>query len=593
MMEIQKFNVTYYLKLLWEYPWKTSGAAVCGTIKHLPVLIIPILIQRIIDLHIPQQNYFQIYLSIVYVVLMVIGNVIFHTLFRYLNLDVIKNISRDLRSALVNKLQILSISFHQYSQSGRIYSKMMRDVERLEHFGDILVQPILIQIVSVIVAFYTLALINLRVLSLYLIILPAYYILYRLFQKRFQQEQRKVRMSNETLSSVIANFIQTFTLSRIHGVEEFEKEKIDRMGHTLVRETTRLGVTAAFFGSSMWGTGILLRIMVIAIGAIQVIQGNLTVGQLVLFSEFLNMVVFGIFNIVDQLPVLIETAESIHSINEVMSYPDMERNIGKPAITRLNGTITFQQVTFGYDKNKPILNDISLKIKAGETIGLVGKSGAGKSTFISLILGLYRPQAGKIYLDEYWTESIDMRSVRRCLGVVTQDPILFTGNVIENIAHGVHHPALTDIQRSAQMANAHDFIQKLERGYETPIGERGVTLSGGQRQRIAIARAIFRKPGILILDEATSNLDSQSEREVQQALEKNFGKQTTLIIAHRLSTIFNADRIIVFKDGRIAESGTHAELKERAQGEYANLLKLQSLERASASGQESLIDTNG
>jgi ABC-type multidrug transport system fused ATPase/permease subunit len=227
-----------------------------------------------------------------------------------------------------------------------------------------------------------------------------------------------------------------------------------------------------------------------------------------------------------------------------------------------------------YDGYKAALQKINAHIEPGLTVGLVGKSGSGKSSFVNLILGLYRPQQGCVKIDGQDINMLDMRSVRRFCSVVSQDPILFRGTIFENIAHGLPNASLAQVMQAAEVANAQEFIYQMPQGYNSLVGEGGVTLSGGQKQRIALARAVLRNPAILILDEATSALDTASEKKVQAAIDRMSGNQTTFIIAHRLSTVRNVDIILVFKNGQICEQGSHDELLA-TQGEYASLLQFQ------------------
>ncbi len=240
-----------------------------------------------------------------------------------------------------------------------------------------------------------------------------------------------------------------------------------------------------------------------------------------------------------------------------------------------NGDVEFREVSFAYNGDIQALNNVSLYVSSGEKIALVGESGGGKSTFINLIPRFYELEHGKIFIDGQDTREMDLLSLRRQMAIVPQDVILFSGSVYENIRYGRLDAENEEIFEAARHANAHSFIEKLENGYETEVGERGLQLSGGQRQRIAIARAILRNPKILLLDEATSALDTESERMVQDALNKLMKGSTSFIIAHRFSTIANCDRIVVLEGGRIVEVGTHNELLKKKKGVYKKLYSLQ------------------
>ena len=251
--------------------------------------------------------------------------------------------------------------------------------------------------------------------------------------------------------------------------------------------------------------------------------------------------------------------------------PEQEPS-GRLAVSK--GHVAFKNVTFSYD-NTPVLKDLSFELPAGQIAALVGESGQGKTTITSLLLGLYAPDKGQILVDNQDITDVSYGSLRAASSVVFQEPALFSGTVRENIAYGRPGASLAEVEKAARAANAHEFISKFEKGYDAPIGERGLKLSGGQKQRIAIARALLKDAPILILDEATSSLDTKSERQVQQALERLMKGRTTLIIAHRLSTIQAADQIITLKDGRVDEIGSPAKLAESG-GIYDQLLKLQA-----------------
>jgi ATP-binding cassette subfamily B protein len=257
--------------------------------------------------------------------------------------------------------------------------------------------------------------------------------------------------------------------------------------------------------------------------------------------------------------------------------PEPADSPNAPAVPRLRGDVVFEDVSFRYPSRKEVevLRGVSLSVQAGERIALVGPSGAGKSTLVSLLLRFYEPDGGRILIDGRDARTYDLHELRHQLAIVPQDVILFGGTIADNIAYGRPGASQEEIESAARRANAHDFIVSFPEGYETRVGERGVQLSGGQRQRVAIARAILRDPAILILDEATSSLDSESEGLVLQALERLMQGRTALVIAHRLSTVRGADRIFVLKDGAIAEAGTHTELVARPDGVYRTLSQLQ------------------
>jgi ATP-binding cassette subfamily B protein len=278
-------------------------------------------------------------------------------------------------------------------------------------------------------------------------------------------------------------------------------------------------------------------------------------------------------NLADSVPRSLTAAERIFEVLD--TEPEVADTENAVPLPHIQGDVEFRNVYFGYDRNKPILKDVSLHVRPGEMIGLVGKTGAGKSTFINLVCRFYDPQMGQVLIDGVDVRAVRLSDLRSQIGVVLQEPFLFSGTIAENIAYGKPDATPEEIMRAAKAANAHDFIMKFPDGYDTQVGERGGRLSGGERQRISIARAILHDPRILIFDEATSAVDTETEKQIQEAIERLVQNRTTFAIAHRLSTLRKADRIVVIDDGRIVEVGTHDELLD-LRGHYWRLVQMQT-----------------
>jgi ATP-binding cassette subfamily B protein len=316
--------------------------------------------------------------------------------------------------------------------------------------------------------------------------------------------------------------------------------------------------------------------VLLVLGGMQVIDGKMAVGAYSSLVFLVQLLLWPLTRLGDTFDLYQRAMASTNRVMDLLDTPIAIHtgNINLP-VEVVRGAVEFQNVTFAYYQRPPVIKHLSLEIPAGNTIAIVGSTGSGKSTLVKLLLRFYEPQHGKITLDGVNLQSLNLRDLRRCIGLVSQDVFLFHGTVAENIAYGTFDASQYDIIIAAKVAEADDFIMRLPQGYETIVGERGQKLSGGQKQRIAIARAVLKNPPILILDEATSAVDNETEAAIQRSLERITVNRTTIAIAHRLSTIRNADCIYVMEHGEIVESGTHEQLLEK-NGVYSSLWRVQS-----------------
>ncbi|WP_447969652.1 ABC transporter ATP-binding protein [Nitrospira sp. M1] len=367
------------------------------------------------------------------------------------------------------------------------------------------------------------------------------------------------------------------TLSSIRAVQAFGREASEsqRFGHhanASLQATLRLTVLQS---GSQALVGILLAVgtaAVIGIGAWRVLQGVLTVGDIVLLVSYLTMLYKPLETLAYTAATVQNAAAGASRVRNILHrIPDVRDQAGAiPLSEKTAGPITFDYVSFAYNSGKDVLHDICLEIQAGQAVALVGHSGAGKTTLVNLVMRFYDPTKGQLRLNGIPVQHLTLESLRQNISLVLQEPVLFCSSIRENIAYGRPHARHDEIEAASRAAGAHDFILSLAQGYETHIGERGITLSGGQRQRISIARAFLKDAPILILDEPTSALDSTTEQHVLEALQRLMKDRTTLIIAHRLSTVRDADHIVVLQDGKIVERGSHTDLLQ-LEGHYARL----------------------
>lgn len=414
-------------------------------------------------------------------------------------------------------------------------------------------------------------------LALLLFVLyPVFMWLTALTSKKWQHWQDEKNHATDIASGRFAEVI-----AQIRVVKSFIQENLEfRHFERRFQETVAITHKQSRYWHNMdIGRRLVLNVIFFAIFAylfVSTVEGRFTIGEMVLLIQLVNMMRFPIFNmsfIVDNTQKAIAGSKDYFKV--MAMKPSVADRDHAPALEVTKGVVTYDDVSFGYSKADQVLYNISFEVKPGEKVALVGESGEGKTTLTSLLLRLYDPQSGQISIDGTPIQSVRQTSLREHIAVVFQDPALFSGTIRENIAYADPHATDKDIERAARAANALSFINKLENRFDTEIGERGLKLSGGQKQRIAIARAILKNAPILILDEATSSLDSRAEKLVQEALDRLMAGRTTIIIAHRLSTIADVDRIITLKNGQVDEVGTPAELA-KTDGIYGQLLQLQT-----------------
>ncbi len=490
---------------------------------------------------------------------------------------------KDLRSNLYGTLQRLSLSYYDQEHTGRIMARVLTDTRVVQRFVVSAVQQMVIDILTVLGIGIVLFSIHWKLAALALLPIPAVVLFAHYFSTRFKKMFRSVRRKYATLSASVAE-----TLSGMRVVKSFGQEDREIDGFNIKNDDVYNARLLTVYARAKFGplVGWLTSLGVLAVwlmGGLLVLSTitapdplRFTLGTLMLFITYMNQ----FYTPLRRLMSLTEAfQESATAAERVFSILDMPSEVGDhdqaTPLQAPRGHIRIENVSFSYKEGERVLKNINLDIQPGEMIGLVGQTGSGKSTLVSLVCRFYDPTKGKILLDGKDLRDVQVRSLRESIGMVLQDPFLFAGTIRENIAYGRHAASEVDIVQAAKAANAHEFIMNLPDGYDSEVGERGLMLSGGEKQRISIARAILKDPAILVLDEATSAVDTATEAMIQEAMDRLVTGRTTIAIAHRLSTLRNADRLVVLADGEIIEQGTHAELLD-SDGTYARLCRIQA-----------------
>jgi ATP-binding cassette subfamily B protein len=534
-------------------------------------LAFPIFTKRIIDVELPNKNYHFFLVLIIILIILQLFRAIFAYIVTYYGHEMGVRIRYDMRNKLFRHIQKLSLSYFDNVKTGTLMSRVIGDLEVLSELAHHGPEDLFIIVVTFIGSFLLMLNLNVTLTLIIFAILPFYLYFVIKENKKMKKAFKNYREVAADVNSNLEDSIAGIRVVKAFGNEKSSTKNFDKhnknVADSMMKAFKPIGKMTSATGLFSGG----IQILILIIGGKMVMDGQMTTGILIAFLLFVNRFLEPIKRLITFLEMFQQGMVGYERYLEIMAIdPDIKDSETAVDLVDVKGNIKFIDVTFAYNSGEKILENFNLNIKIGEKIALVGPSGAGKSTICSLLPRFYDVTDGKIEIDGIDVKNIKQNSLRKNIGIVQQDVYLFHGSVGENIGIGRLEATKEEIKNAAIMANALEFIEELEDGFDTLVGERGVKLSGGQKQRISIARIFLKNPKILILDEATSALDNQTERYIQESLAKLSEGRTTLTIAHRLTTIKNSDNIIYLDKDGIQESGNHEELLAK-KGKYEKL----------------------
>ena len=571
-------NYKRLLVLLEPYKRALIFGAICLVIASVTNLAVPLYIKKLVDVVMVEKNMALMNSLTLSIAGLFLIQLIFSTVHNYLFDLTEKRAITDFRIKLFRHLHTLSLSFFVKRRTGEIVSRMTNDITTIENIVTDLPATLLQQSIRLFGGIIIITYMNWKLTGLILVLAPVLVLFARTFGRRLKKLSTEIQDKLAVSTTILEE-----NISCIQVVKSFVREKLEneRFGAALedsYQSAKKRVIISSFFGPSIGFIAFSTSLILLWYGGREVILGAISPGELIAFILYATIIAgpMGSF-----ARLYARGQEGIGARTRVFEILDMKGEVRDTpeakAIAKLSGKVEFDDVHFHYREDQEIIKGIRFTVEPGQTVALVGPSGAGKTTLMQLLHRFYDPVSGEIRVDGIPLKSVQLASYWNQIGIVPQETILFGGTILENIEYAKPGATKEEIITAAKAANAHNFIMECPDEYETVVGEKGIRLSAGQRQRIAIARAILKDPHILILDEATSALDNESELLIQDALERLMKNRTSFIIAHRLSTIHNADHIIVLDKGQVVESGNHGQLMEK-EGLYHKLYTLKSLQ---------------